>query len=66
VRAGLSATLAGTSEEKAKMKVEFDCWYCKKHIEAEAIPIEPDHRYYGIDMDCPYCGGELETVIKEK
>ena len=53
------------------MKVEFDCWYCKKHVEAEAIPIDPRTNetpkgFYSIETVCPHCGEDLETVIKGK
>jgi len=52
------------------MKVKGRCPYCGLEVELEATPLPSEDcggrdGFYGIDEDCPHCGEEIETVIRE-
>jgi len=53
------------------MIVNFKCWHCGTNQRVEAQPMPLDRTggqsgFYEFDIDCPNCGKNLETVLREK
>ncbi|MHB8118619.1 MAG: hypothetical protein ACYDHX_07840 [Methanothrix sp.] len=53
------------------MIVKFKCWQCGADVQADATPMsledtQGQEGFFEFDIDCPKCGENLETVIREK